>query len=410
MARSRERSVHRLNPSSASLLPPSKSIADLPVRAAASSSIVQASRAAISPGFVFFHGVSGRGPLQLFYQYDDGPVFRTDWVVYSKYERSSSAPFATHAMSFIIIDTSNASVCNGTLLYGSLSVLFVLQFEGTSPVCLHSSSNDAFSPSLHVGYFMSANQSFPFLVIDGILLHEFNQTMGNIAYSLWGNSSAHDLYPLDLSGLEVAVCSDLSQTSCKSTVIPSQTVIHSQQSLWVTFTDLATTTFVTNTPHSFVGPSFLNQYYNISSNVGHPMASQLIYAAINQTFSPSDLAQYQSEYGIPGHTVTYDVNGHSSSAFCEVDSADCGEANLDVQILTSVSQSPSPTTYYYDLNDYDFFLSWITNMADSPAPPLVQSVSYGEDEAYVPQSYYEAFNTEALKVQYFGPQAKDMLE
>ena len=335
--------------------------------------------------------------MQLVYEYDSGPVFRTGWVTYSNFERASSAPFATHAMNFIVLNSTNAIVCSGSVFYGSLSVLFVLQVGGISPVCLHSASHNAFASALHVGNFMST-PNYSTLSIDGMPVYQFNQTIGDIAYSIWGNSSAHDLYPLDLSGLNVSVCFDSSLTSCVSALIPTPTVIHSQQSLWVIFTDLATTTFEVYTPHSFVGPTFLNAYYNISSNLGHPEASQLIYAAINQTFSPSDLAQYQSEYGIPGHVVTYDVNGHSSSAFCEVDAPDCGEANLDVQILTSVSQSPSPTTYYYDLNDYDFFLSWITTMADSPAPPLVQSVSYGEDEIFVPQSYYEAFNTEALKV------------
>ena len=399
MRRPRARRVQGPSPSLTGIKSRSDSNSDLLIRVGASTGYGPASTSAIPPGFVFFHGVSGRGPLQLVYRYDDGPLLRTDWVMYSEYARGISAPFATHAMNFRVFDSSNASVCNGSILYGSLSALVVLQLEGSTPECLHSSSNDAFSPALHVGNFMSVNRSFPLLSVDSIPVYEFNQTLGRIAFSLWGNSSAHDLYPLDLSGLEVSLCSDFFQTSCISAFIPSPTVVHSQQSLWVVFTDLATTIFETYTPHSVVGPTFLNAHYNISSNLGHPMASQLIYAAINQTFSPNDLAQYQNEYGIPGHVVTYDVNGHSSSSFCDVDSADCGEANLDVQILTSISQSPSPTTYFYDLNDYDFFLSWITNMADSPAPPLVQSVSYGEDEIYVPQSYYEAFNTEALKVE-----------
>lgn len=367
----------------------------LSLRESGVSSTRPASSARLLPGFVFFNGVSGSDPMQLLYRYDEGALISTDWVAASGYERATSAPFATHEMNFIVLTSNNISVCNGSILYGDLSALFVLQLGGSAIKCLHAYSNSAFAAAFRVGNFMSED-TFPILSFNDIPVFEFNLSAGILSASIWGNTSAHDRYPLDVSGLKVSICSD--QMDCRYTLIPNPTVIHSQQSVWVIFTDDSITTFEVYTPTSIVGPSFLNSYYNISSNIGHQKASQLIYASVNQTFSPSDLALYQMEYGIPSHVVSYDVNGHSNSSFCEVDAMDCGEANLDVQILTSISQSPSPTTYFYDLDFEDYFLSWIMTMADSPSPSLVQSVSYGEDELAVPVSYYQAFNTEALKV------------
>lgn len=143
-----------------------------------------------------------------------------------------------------------------------------------------------------------------------------------------------------------------------------------------------------------VTPSLFNSVYKISSNIGYASASQLVYESLNQYYSPSDLTTYQNLYGIPVHGVTYDINGHSSDSVCVFYSSSCDEANLDVQVLTSISQYPTTTTYYYT----DDFSTWVQYMADLANPPLVQSASYGATDSDVPASYFLSFNMEAVKV------------
>ena len=143
-----------------------------------------------------------------------------------------------------------------------------------------------------------------------------------------------------------------------------------------------------------VTPSLLNSVYKISSNIGFASASQLVYESLSQYYSPSDLSDFQIIHGIQVHGVTYDVNGHASDSVCQANPDSCGEANLDIQVMTAISQYPTTTTYYYT----DDFLPWIQYMADLTNPPLVQSVSYGEPDADVPSSYVLSFNIEAVKV------------
>ena len=143
-----------------------------------------------------------------------------------------------------------------------------------------------------------------------------------------------------------------------------------------------------------VTPSFLNSVYHITSNIGYSSASQLVYESLSQYFSPSDLTAFQNLNGIPAHGVTYDINGHSSDSACVSDFNSCREGNLDVQVITSISQYPTTTTYYYT----DEFTTWMQYMADLLNPPLVQSASYGADDVDVPSSYFFAFNIEAVKV------------
>lgn len=113
-------------------------------------------------------------------------------------------------------------------------------------------------------------------------------------------------------------------------------------------------------------------------------------------YSPSDLAQFQTAYGIPNDPVDTDIGGYQSDTACVANPNNCVEANLDVQYLIAVSQV-TPTTYWYE-GAADSFLAWIQAVADTENPPLVHSISYGAVEPELPLAVVNAFNTEAQKL------------
>ena len=59
----------------------------------------------------------------------------------------------------------------------------------------------------------------------------------------------------------------------------------------------------------------------------------------------------------------------------------------------------SPTTYWYsDLS----FSDWLVTVADTVNPPLVFSISYGQEESYTSASELNAFSTQAIKLGAMG--------
>lgn len=147
----------------------------------------------------------------------------------------------------------------------------------------------------------------------------------------------------------------------------------------------------------YVTPALLNRIYSIDSNSGGGLGSQAVYETIGQSFSPSDLALFQKQFGLPSQPVAEDIGGHMSNTACKNNNGnDCIEANLDVQYLMAVAQAV-PTTYYYWAGD-DFLLEWIQEVANMASPPLVFSISYGMDEPALPDSYGKSFDLTAMKL------------
>ena len=77
-----------------------------------------------------------------------------------------------------------------------------------------------------------------------------------------------------------------------------------------------------------VTPAVLNSFYNIDSNTGSSLASQAVFETSGQTFSPDDLATFQTNYDIALDPVDTDVGSHSSDRLCKIDADDCIEANV----------------------------------------------------------------------------------
>lgn len=109
-------------------------------------------------------------------------------------------------------------------------------------------------------------------------------------------------------------------------------------------------------------------------------ATQSVFAGDNEYFSAEDLRQFQELYGLVAQTL-HVKQGHS--ALSCTGAFNCGESNLDVQYMTAVSQSTN-TTYWYVYNttssSMDIFLSYLIELLEETAPPLVNSISYGTNE------------------------------
>ena len=149
---------------------------------------------------------------------------------------------------------------------------------------------------------------------------------------------------------------------------------------------------------SFMVPSTLRKFYNVSKTKGSNSSTQAIFATIEQYFSPSDLATFQNKANLPSQTVTKAVGGHSSDSICIADPDSCSEGNLDVQYVMATSPN-SPTTYWYTGDNWS---TWLKSVANTPNPPLVFSISYGQEEYYVTNAEKDAFNTEAIKLGAIG--------
>eukprot|EP01041_Mallomonas_annulata_P004174 gene4174-8296_t len=151
-----------------------------------------------------------------------------------------------------------------------------------------------------------------------------------------------------------------------------------------------------------VTPAKLNTFYNIFSNTGNSLLTQNIYSSLNQYFSASDLARFQSKYGIPLHAVDYDPDRRNSDFVCSVSPGNCVESNLDLQYLMAIAQN-IPTRIDYD-DSPAFLLDWAYNMANTDNPPLVHSISYGAMESDVLQypGYMDVFNIQAMKLGIMG--------
>jgi tripeptidyl-peptidase-1 len=149
----------------------------------------------------------------------------------------------------------------------------------------------------------------------------------------------------------------------------------------------------------YVTPALLNSFYSILNNTGNPLASQAVVGINDETLSSADLTRFQKEFKMPQKTITSNTGGHVVSTAC-MDGTSCSDANLDVQYLMAVSQN-TPTSFMY-WNGTDFWLDWITSVAEMTNPPLVVSISYVQNEHDVSQSYADAFNFEAMKLSLAG--------
>lgn len=148
-------------------------------------------------------------------------------------------------------------------------------------------------------------------------------------------------------------------------------------------------------PGSSITIAKLNSYYNITTNTGNLLGSQSVFETSDEHFSPADLKEFQTIYGLPIQPVATVVGGHDSDAACNV--ADlCIESNLDVQYMMGISQV-TPMTYWYQAGQ-DSFIAWVDALVSSDNPPKVNSMSWGDDESGTTQAVANQFDVEAMKL------------
>ena len=138
-----------------------------------------------------------------------------------------------------------------------------------------------------------------------------------------------------------------------------------------------------------VTPTCLRKAYGLDS---HAMAAtgggggQAF--AVDSTFKPADLAQFQKEYGLPDQPVAHVVGQNTGSAG--------HEASLDAQWLIGTGAGVETTYVYLDGKADNPFTDWLVWAAGAPDAtlPKVHSLSVGAPEDAVGDAIIARMNTE----------------
>ncbi|KAJ1435895.1 peptidase S8/S53 domain-containing protein [Ochromonadaceae sp. CCMP2298] len=143
-------------------------------------------------------------------------------------------------------------------------------------------------------------------------------------------------------------------------------------------------------------PEFITAYYEIPSNTGSATMQQSIFETNNESFSASDLSQFQSTYNLPQQAALSPYGFETS----DCTNNDCFEGNLDVQYIMGIAQQTA--TIYWYVGGSDPFTDWVVDVANTPNPPLVNSMSWGSTEMFNSPSSMDTFNNEASKLAAIG--------
>lgn len=150
-----------------------------------------------------------------------------------------------------------------------------------------------------------------------------------------------------------------------------------------------------------VTPEVVSKVYNIKDNVcTNPGNSNAFFGSLNQAFSPEDLTQFQTLYGFSDEQVDVTI-GPNDYSHCPTSEVDCGEATLDVQYLKTGARNVTTTFWSVPacascVNEP--FVDWLVAVEGASNPPLVHSVSYGDDERDIAEAEKRRFNEEAMKL------------
>lgn len=138
------------------------------------------------------------------------------------------------------------------------------------------------------------------------------------------------------------------------------------------------------TSYPEVTVSFLNNYYGMNGLNGDASMSQSVFETGEESFSPTDLTQFQNMYGlkVQAATAPYGFSTNNCNTDDQGTGFDCGEGNLDVQYIMGVAPSIATVYWYVDESETgpDPFVAFVTALSDTPNPPLVNSISWGSIE------------------------------
>lgn len=143
-----------------------------------------------------------------------------------------------------------------------------------------------------------------------------------------------------------------------------------------------------------VTPTLLNKAYNIDDNSGHPRATQAVFNAPGDVFSPGDLFTFQSMIQVENSPLNRTIGVVSTvrtPTFCVNQGYDvCTKSNTIVEYITSIAATP---TWRVSLDD-DNIGAWLAPFLDEP--PLVISINHNVPEYRVSPSQRDLFNEHAL--------------
>jgi tripeptidyl-peptidase-1 len=127
----------------------------------------------------------------------------------------------------------------------------------------------------------------------------------------------------------------------------------------------------------YVTVPFLNDYYVITTNEGNASQAQSVFETVEEYFSPNDLTLFQQQYDLPLQAAQAPYGYATTNCV----SNDCYEGNLDVQYINGIAQKTATIYWYQEYTaTSDPFLDWITDVANTVNPPLVNSISWGSTE------------------------------
>ena len=123
--------------------------------------------------------------------------------------------------------------------------------------------------------------------------------------------------------------------------------------------------------------SFLNDFYEITTNSGSSSLQQSVFETAEESYSPTDLTLFQQTYNLPVQSALHPYGFNTSDCV----SNDCYEGNLDIQYIMGIAQQ-TVSIYWYvqNTNTSDPFVDWIVDVANTTNPPLVNSISWGSIE------------------------------
>ena len=154
----------------------------------------------------------------------------------------------------------------------------------------------------------------------------------------------------------------------------------------------------------YITPGLLSRAYNVSDNTGHPLATQTALQGFDQAFAPEDLKIFQETMYIPVQPIEHFINGAASASvqtsdWCQPRPEICAESNLDYQYLMGMANTP--TIYVY--NDERNFSEWLLKWVHGKTPlPLIMSMSYNYEEAFITAAEKTAFNDAAIMLGTMG--------
>ena len=134
---------------------------------------------------------------------------------------------------------------------------------------------------------------------------------------------------------------------------------------------------------------FLSELYNIPQGIRVSHGSnQSVAEFYSEFYSMTDLSKFFALSGLPNATIPPEnVYGNLPNNYSDPG----GEAQLDVEYIMALA--PGAETYFYSMSNYnpfdgknhtnEGFLAYLTYVSRQTNPPLVHSLSYGDNEADV---------------------------